>query len=189
MAGLLGLTGVASSLYAAHVWLILRRGRGGLGSVGRAVLLVCVLFPLVGLAAVTSLPSIGTWGAALIGVWTPSAALAAIYWLGLRDWRPVVGVVLGAGAAPGAMIKFESMTHGSPWYIRSGGLVWLLMFVIGAAIWHAHSTVMLWWWCVRERRRMRTRGQRPCAQCGYDLSGVPTSVCPECGRNRNARVG
>jgi hypothetical protein len=34
-----------------------------------------------------------------------------------------------------------------------------------------------------ERQRLEGVDERLCKACGYDLRGVPTSVCPECGDN------
>jgi len=38
------------------------------------------------------------------------------------------------------------------------------------------------------RRRVRREVLQPCTQCGYDLQGNQSGVCPECGRAREATV-
>jgi hypothetical protein len=71
---------------------------------------------------------------------------------------------------------------GSPW-------------VIGVACWFAAMAVVLGFNCLRVRpyRRflraeLHARGVAICRQCGYDLTGNVSGVCPECGAAIEVKV-
>lgn len=57
----------------------------------------------------------------------------------------------------------------------------LIMGAIGAALTHAIGMVFsipVSFYC---RRARRFRGELECRECGYDLRGTTTRICPECG--------
>jgi hypothetical protein len=84
-------------------------------------------------------------------------------------------LLLFAGAAPITAGPLGFVLMGSPWPAAAtlGGLL-----CIGSLIWWPAYVI------VGERRLARSL--RPvgaiCGACGYDLSGLPRPVCPECGR-------
>lgn len=48
--------------------------------------------------------------------------------------------------------------------------------------WHLSIAGVLMWWAVRERKHaMRVASGHSC-ECGYDLRGIDSEVCPECGK-------
>jgi hypothetical protein len=58
-------------------------------------------------------------------------------------------------------------------------------FFLGTLVWAATSFGLAWG-CVSLRREARRRRGR-CESCGYDLSGTPAGVCPECGQRVRPR--
>jgi len=64
-----------------------------------------------------------------------------------------------------------SDTCGQPWTAR-----------LAVALAMAFSTFLTWYWWDRPDGMSRLRRQRgQCLQCGYDLRGNVSGVCPECG--------
>ncbi len=61
--------------------------------------------------------------------------------------------------------------HSSPfgWYIVVP--LWMPSLLLGL--------LAAWLWCKR-----KSAGPNQCESCGYDLTGVPSPVCPECGTPR-----
>jgi hypothetical protein len=44
-------------------------------------------------------------------------------------------------------------------------------------------------WLVARHRRIRRMAKDHCSRCGYDLRGLSTARCPECGRERPGPIG
>lgn len=61
----------------------------------------------------------------------------------------------------------ESAGGGNNWYVRLP--LWI-------------PTVALLIWCALAWRRARFPRPGLCPRCGYDLAGLPSEQCPECGR-------
>ncbi len=75
-----------------------------------------------------------------------------------------------------AWVLFENATPG-PSYIRSEGLA----ITLSLAVWYVSYALLLGvplllWVCWA-----RPRNSGACATCGYDLRGLTTGPCPECG--------
>jgi hypothetical protein len=90
----------------------------------------------------------------------------------LRDWAVVPVDAPGLG----------QMQWLPQWIVEGDASSWA--FAINVPLWIslvlvAIPTGLVWWGWFRTRRRAAIGG---CLACGYDLSGVPTGVCPECGR-------
>ncbi len=62
--------------------------------------------------------------------------------------------------------------------------------LLGPSIWllHAGNLVALTDAAVNDLRLRAARALGHCASCGYDLRGLSTPVCPECGVDRRARA-
>jgi hypothetical protein len=69
---------------------------------------------------------------------------------------------------PRPKVRF-SWGQPSPSYIDAVLPLWTLVLLIAA------PTGVLWW---RDRRHP----EGDCPSCGYDLAGIATGVCPECGK-------
>ena len=54
-------------------------------------------------------------------------------------------------------------------------------YLFAAALWHLQMTLALAAWADRRIIGIHLPTGR-CAACGYDLSGLPDKLCPECGR-------
>ena len=67
------------------------------------------------------------------------------------------------------------------WYV--GRAVWLPYWLLAAA---AAAPPGVWLSNAGRRRRRERRRLNRCVQCGYDLTGNVSGVCPECGRGREA---
>lgn len=87
---------------------------------------------------------------------------------------------LAAVAAIGCLYVFERGTHG-PWYIRSEGLAIMLSMSVGAASWHGIIAATLLVWVRTSGRRQARLRSGQCEACGYNLTGLTTERCPECG--------
>jgi hypothetical protein len=102
---------------------------------------------------------------AIMGVWDGSGGGGPIYanhprWT-IRIWR-----------------NDNTLAYEENWGPSRGGFVWrfvlpLWMPLIPVGVWVAWVVRAVW----------RTRRPRPhaCPKCGYDLRGLPTGRCPECG--------
>ncbi|MGD8451537.1 MAG: hypothetical protein PVJ57_06935 [Phycisphaerae bacterium] len=83
------------------------------------------------------------------------------------DWLAMLllGLLLLAGGAVMAAI-YTGLMAGVGWVHMAGGLVWI-------------------WMCSRVFRKARLRRERAwqghCVNCGYNLTGNTSGVCPECG--------
>lgn len=125
---------------------------------------------------------------AMLPVWAGVYAFIGLYWVLL--WRPVVRwtrrrrlatilsipITLAAGVAFG--LGFQALARGSPGFLAmmvGGGvppIVWVL------------ATVLIWRETPSERaaRLARTGGDGVvCPVCGYNMTGLSESACPECG--------
>jgi hypothetical protein len=111
-------------------------------------------------------------------------AFIAVYWILL--WRGTVrwtgrriGLTLAAavvamllGAAGGAVVRFVDVGFGA----FMGGVIAVLFWLLG--------TVLIWRETTAERiERLRTRSPDAmvCPACGYNLTGLRQTTCPECG--------
>ncbi len=92
-----------------------------------------------------------------------------------RTWGVLAGTlaasgVVGMGIA--LVVPYESEIFGSLF----GGLVWIVLWLFGTA-WAWRETK------VERAGRLAAMGVEalPCPSCGYNLSGLRESKCPECG--------
>lgn len=85
-----------------------------------------------------------------------------------RDWK-FMGVSWKAGSTP-----LWSASSSNGWQVLDIGLNGWFAVGILAGAW----SLTAWSFIVRPRLR-RKRGR--CVRCGYDVRGIPSSVCPECG--------
>ncbi len=94
----------------------------------------------------------------------------------LRSRRDLVRIglaALAAGAAVGAVSAFGPQSYHRP-------LLWLIGIAAGYVVGRHMRGVFL-----GARRTVMLSQQRFCRQCGYDLQGSTTRVCPECGGSLN----
>lgn len=123
----------------------------------------------------------------LLVLWAVVYAFAGTYWVLL--WRGVVRwtrgrVVRTAGATALALLIGAAfagfalaLNHRLPaqFLILVGGAIVPIVWVL--------ATVVLWRETPHERadRLAALGGKVACPLCGYNLAGLPTSPCPECG--------
>ncbi len=123
-----------------------------------------------------------------VAMWAVVYLFIGLYWVFL--WRPMVRwtpsrlrwtiatapVAIAIGAFCGAL--FHALTAGAPAFIAilfGGGvppIVWVL------------ATVFIWRETAEERiARLTLAGAEavPCPLCGYDMRGLTSANCPECG--------
>jgi hypothetical protein len=133
--------------------------------------------------------------------WGGLAATAVIIGLLAASFWWVIGVDFPGGSAsfgfgglsitPGQFLYTDEFlkVHAMHWQVPSWGRI-LWWPYAARAFGHLHIGIPLWlplglvsmptslaWW-----RWNRRRGPDLCPACGYDLSGIATGVCPECGR-------
>ena len=84
--------------------------------------------------------------------------------------------IASATCLVGALVVLVLVAFGGDWGLPPGGLPYglsaifiLVMCAIGFQIEYRI-----------EKRRERRKG-KPCVQCGYDLRGNTSGICPECG--------
>lgn len=89
-----------------------------------------------------------------------------------RSVTAIVGLV-GCFAAGAVMVRAMNVTS-------SGGVSWSVAAAI--VVWHAFMCAQCAWgaaWRLFPEQDERSRNR--CLRCGYDIRGLPTDVCPECG--------
>lgn len=127
-----------------------------------------------------------------------TAGYAALYWLSIPNWivAAIVGTTLGA--------KRKS----DPWMVT---LMFFVGFVIAPRIWTASAFGWVYpkallfgdvftglllfagalfgnqWLGTGYQRRLVRDGR--CSLCGYDLRGISSKHCPECGGARVSEIG
>jgi hypothetical protein len=169
-------------------------GRHDMSRLIASILLSILLFPLAAvLYLVTFIVLVETWirrgdelGCLLAGVVT--STLVGWYWIAV--WRKTVNwtktrvartfgasaAAVGAGAVAG--LATGTLDQGFGYFIGSitPPLLWLV------------ATVLVWRETDEERSaRLRLQGRRgdgpavPCPTCGYDMTGLRGTRCPECG--------
>jgi hypothetical protein len=118
-------------------------------------------------------------------IWVPSLAwtlLIATVWAISIRWYVYYranGAAIGIGRGSIVWTSIDSFSEPPPaWHVvarreaeagpwgRSSLIPWLILGVVGIAAGH----------CCFCRRRAGH-----CDRCGYDLSGAPSGICPECG--------
>ena len=106
-------------------------------------------------------------GCAAFGTWVPAETPVG-------DWESHCGLGQGSSGLPAWIVL------GMRWGEASGGKFWIatcsywLLFILFAA----YPTRAF----IRGRlRRRRRRKKGLCIQCGYNLTGNVSGVCPECG--------
>lgn len=85
--------------------------------------------------------------------------------------------LLAAAVSTVAGVETERATHG-PLYIRSAGAALWLSWFVAVAGWHAIVLTAMLGWAFRQRARVAAVR---CFACGYDLRGLASPRCPECG--------
>jgi len=113
-----------------------------------------------------------------------TAVFVSVYWILL--WRGTVRwtarrVLLTVGAAGVALfvgvivgIAAATLDDEFGWFV--GGVVWILLWLT--------ATVLIWRETSLERRnRVQSAGvdTLACPRCGYNMTGLRESTCPECG--------
>jgi hypothetical protein len=130
------------------------------------------------------------WG---ISEWYPSAFLHARAGrsTGVSLIRGSLSLSVGPQSFPPGTPRWQIMHFGwrseglgrswipqAHWWSTGLGVVmplWVPFLAIAA------PTAWLW-------RCDRRRAPGACAQCGYDLTGTPSGICPECGCSNGART-
>ena len=116
------------------------------------------------------------WFALFLGAYL--LGLCFICWP-LRAYRVVPGVALSACAGD-LLVSLVSMVHYKLFVRMTGGQL-LLMFVGGFFMLWAVSSMLLCAVVFLHNRYWPVYPQGHCANCGYDLRGLPVPRCPECG--------
>ncbi|HZW06750.1 MAG TPA: hypothetical protein VFF65_06475 [Phycisphaerales bacterium] len=140
------------------------RWRPGLWSI--AAVVWALTYPVAQIVVVFQTGDGVAHGALSLGI--PSAVSALVLGRCTRSWIPVGGCASGVVAT----------------------LVMWDVVVPSAAIavpWNVCVGTSLMVWAVRARTRL-PHG-KVCGKCGYDLRGLPTAVCPECGPGRCSACG
>lgn len=115
-------------------------------------------------------------GLAFAGAWT-LAWRGQVRWPAWRLWGTVCmagGAVLPALAV--GLLAAAVVRYGDELAILLGGMAWVAAWLIGSAL--------LWRETARERMgRLQQHGVHAvgCPQCGYNLTGLKSTTCPECG--------
>lgn len=186
VAGLLPLLIGLGLPFAVGVWTAARVAR--IGFPLRATLLALPAYAaIVTLAA--ALSSRISWIEALPDQWVllatlavASATAAPAVWRLTGRWWALAALPIAGSAAAITFDRFKHGTHG-PWYIRNEGLALMLSALVSAAVWHTIVLgAMLRWAALARSANRPAVGARMCAVCGYDLAGLRTRNCPECGR-------
>lgn len=87
------------------------------------------------------------------------ACLCGLVWLGRASGHPPLTVNQGAGLVLLCLL-----------------FAWVIPYLAG--FWLIYP-----WVRVRSRRALRRRGAPICIRCAYDMTGIESAVCPECGRD------
>jgi hypothetical protein len=88
-------------------------------------------------------------------------------------------------APPKAGFTFLSLREGVTLATQPGAMVWIPLkpiefgFAVDAVFYAVILNAAIWLVPGSVRAMRRTRGR--CDGCGYDLAGVPSGMCPECG--------
>jgi hypothetical protein len=119
-----------------------------------------------------------------VATWAFVAGYWCLLWRSSVRWdsRRVVGTLLGAAAALGAGTFFGLCAgvlvprSGSGFGAFIGGVLAIVLWLI--------ATVVIWRETPEERAqrvRASSRSAITCPTCGYNLTGLSESRCPECG--------
>ncbi len=115
------------------------------------------------------------WFALFLGAFL--VGLGFICWP-LRAYRVVPGVALSASAGH-LLVSLITMDH--ELFVTMAGGQFLLMYVgIFFSLW-AIPSMLLCAVVFLHNRHWPVHSQGHCANCGYDLRGLPVPRCPECG--------
>jgi hypothetical protein len=93
-------------------------------------------------------------------------------------WLTRVRVLCGAGA--GIWIMALPMLLGRYLDMRGltpQGILFGWLFLASGAAFFAYAGYEVW----RQRRQEERRARGLCLTCGYDLRGISSTLCPECG--------
>lgn len=99
------------------------------------------------------------------------------------NWDGISGTIVVDSAARGTI---RQCTHGAPFELRANYGYNGQLFAVTFAFWRLPfigALVLIWWYYglaphLRYKRRMRAN---QCVNCGYDLRGSSSRICPECG--------
>ena len=106
------------------------------------------------------------------GLWWPSVRTTG--------WR--VGAPFGSTLTEEQIVsalRQAGMANGPAREVRV--TFWVVADVIGLILLAVWIRAILYWLLRRRSDRRASAGQ--CPSCGYDLTGLATAVCPECGRS------
>ncbi len=98
----------------------------------------------------------------VLGIGLPAffwACLFGLVWLGRASGHPPLTVNQGAGLV-----------------VLCLPIAWIIPYLAGFWLFSP-------WVRVRSRRALRRRGAPICIRCAYDMTGIDSAVCPECGRD------
>jgi hypothetical protein len=98
----------------------------------------------------------------------------ALWWLVVTFRRTWKGVAIAVGGCALVLPLVDPLVY-LIWWMMGEKPTWVFPFL------YAYSGV-LFLVCVFLGSLPRTRADRPCPGCGYDLTGVTGGACPECGR-------
>jgi len=98
----------------------------------------------------------------------------ALVFLAITRSKLLLLLVSGVSVATGLLV----------WPLENSGMpAWIVLH----AVWHGGVAASLYWWARSRRRDAIVRQRlypysRHCLHCDYDLAGLPTRRCPECGQ-------
>ncbi len=100
-------------------------------------------------------------------------------------WRAALAILAGAAAGFAFGMSISALLAAGPGVAARPGMLHLFILLdisryvvsgtVTLATWHYLTA-----WCVRRRRAELLRAGQ-CSECGYDLTGNTSGVCPECG--------
>lgn len=109
------------------------------------------------------------------GVFAMNAVLSylpvvGVVWAATRWWRLALAMMTAALVLimPSGHVRFTRLSFD-----------WMIAYTIGVNG-VLCSMLAAWGW----RARRRTQPEHVCRGCGYDLRGIGSGVCPECGKSR-----
>ncbi len=174
---LLWIPGAAFAIYSN---LALERARRWTWGRCAALIAISILFPGIGIALFLNLQAwLGVFGAASPGLLffgaillCSSATAACLTW---ATGSKLVGrrTHIAGGIAATLALPFSFSGALGPF----GPILALLLLLAAAIVWHAIVATTLSRWAYNTLAHAIDH----CAECGYDLKGLRSKTCPECG--------